>query len=720
MGRPLSQIQGRATGQEKKSLNAFIISSLIFFIVCSGLGLFLRQGLSTPYLNYWVAGFSFLVFTVSYQALFSKKKIQGFTFFALVIIGFNFLVQITGGISSPLFPFYVLPVILAAFLHRTWSFQITALILAIEALNRYLSANITMDQWHFFAGFSASLAGVSLMATFLAGRIQNEAKTAQNNYQKLISDARAVDPLAGGANIEALTEEKRQAKHVSMAREREGTFNALIEMISLLLPAHTYALFLDDRADGTLSLRAIQSQSRFITSSAVEYAKGSGLVGISALQNQTQYIQDMVLSSRSLGYYTQDIPIKSFLSFPIAQNSRVVGVLALDSLEVNAFPPQIQDILFRFTPFFIQVIENMKISLELDIRAKNFAALHEMSATLNGSLEISEVLDKLIPQLRPVVPFDFCAFLFYEEKNGAVIIAALKGYDIKFIGNRFPLGQSAILSLMHKQWHDHSTVNIYHDPDLGERGREISLFPFKELQQPIKSLIGRPLVAGNKFIGAVILSSLSSNIFTEYHRSFVDTLSNQVSMVIDNSLLHRDIRDLARTDGLTGLLNHRTFMEKLSEEYKRLDRDPRPFSILLVDIDFFKKVNDTYGHPVGDIALTRVAGVLKDVVRGSDFVARYGGEEFSVGLVDTKYVGAQQMAERVRKIVERTTITVGKTAFNVTLSIGVASYPVDTNKFEDLIGFSDLALYQAKRTGRNQVCLYKDCKALDAQPKMDS
>ncbi len=696
-------------------MNAFIISCLCAFIITSSLGLFLHRGLSTTYLNYWIAAFILLVFIVAYRALFSKDRFLGFLSLILVIIGFNFLIQITGGLSSPFFSLYVLPVSIAAFLHRTWAYQITLLILIVESFNRYFSGGTTVNQWHLFSGFSTSFAGVAVITTYFANRIRNEAKTAQDSYQKLVSDASAVDPLAGGASIEALAEEKRQAKHISAVREREGTFNALIEMISLLVPAHTYALFLDDREDGLFSLRGIQSQSRSITAAAVEYAKGSGLVGICALQNQPQYMPNMILPSRSLGYYTQDVSVKSFLSVPIAQNGRVVGVLALDSLEPDAFPSQVQDVLIRFIPFFVQIIENIKISLELDIRAKNFAALHEMSATLNSSLEIYEVLNKLTPQLGTVVPFDFCAFLFYEEKTGDAVIAALKGYDAKFIGRRFPLEQSIILSHMYRQWHDRNASNIYHDNDLGERGREIALFPFRELQQPIKSLIGRPLVADNKFIGAMLLGSLRSNTFTEYHRSFMDTLSNQISMVVDNSLLHSSIRDMARTDGLTGLLNHRTFMEKLSEEYTRLNRESRPFSILLVDIDFFKKVNDTYGHPVGDMALTRVAGVLKDVVRASDFVARYGGEEFSVGLVDTDCRGAHQLAERIRKIVEHTAIVAGKTEFKVTLSIGVASFPSDTRQFENLVGFSDTALYQAKRTGRNRVCLYKDCETSESQ-----
>jgi len=175
--------------------------------------------------------------------------------------------------------------------------------------------------------------------------------------------------------------------------------------------------------------------------------------------------------------------------------------------------------------------------------------------------------------------------------------------------------------------------------------------------------------------------------------------------------MHRNIRDLARNDGLTGLLNHRTFMEKLSEEYKRIDREPRPFSILLMDIDKFKNVNDTYGHPVGDVAIKAVAKVLKDTVRNTDFVARYGGEEFTIGMVDTSSKGAEQMAERVRKIMEKTVVTrVGGKDLMITLSIGVSSFPDDTRNTADLVAMADNALYQAKRSGRNRVSLFRDIK----------
>jgi diguanylate cyclase (GGDEF)-like protein len=696
-------------------LNKIVVPGLALYSILSGLGWFLGPGLSSHLLIPWLAGFIFLVFTLSYAALFTKEHSNVFSFIILGTIGLNFLIQITGGAGSPLFPLYFLLTTITAFQHRAWAYPVAGLILGIEAGNLFMAGHVKPAQWQAFAGFSASLSGVAFIASHITHRVRSEAKSAKDSYAKLLSDADAVDPLAGGANVEALTEKKRQATYVSFARERETAFSSLIDMIACLVPAHTYALFLDDRDDGVFSLRGIRSRTVAISSSPVEFAKGNGLIGICAARNQPQYLPDMVIPTRSLGYYLQDLPIKSFLAVPITQGGRVAGVLVLDSLEHDAFPVDTQSTLNRFTSFFSQIIENSRISLEMDNRAKNFAALHDMSQVLSSSLDIAEVLDKLSVQIRSVVPFDFCAFLLYEEGTGDAVIVALKGYDPRSIGSRFPLEQSAILSHMFKQ-RERGIASIHHDPDLGERGREIGLFPLKELQKPIKSLFAKPLTASGKFIGAAVLGSIRANAFTEYHRNFLDTLLNQVSMVAANSLLHRSIREMARTDGLTGLLNHRTFMEKLAEEHKRIDRDPRPFSILLVDIDFFKRVNDAYGHPVGDVALTRVAEVLKEVVRGSDFVARYGGEEFAAGMVDTDSRGAHQMAERVRKIVEDTVITVGRAVFKITLSIGVASFPVDSAKVEDLVGLSDEALYHAKRTGRNRVSLYKDSKNSEPAP----
>lgn len=696
-------------------MNRVLLPGLLVYFLLSGLGLFLGSGLSSPFFIPFLAGVVFLFFTALYFSFFSTEQVPRFLYIGLAIIGLNLLIQLTGGSGSPFSPaYFLLTAIAVAFISPLHAYASSAAILIIEAGNVLASRPVPLGQWLTYGGFAFSLAGATVVAIPLARRIRKEAHRARTQYEKLLADAESVDPLAAGQQLAAVTKENRRATNVSAAVEREGAFTGLIDIISGMVPAHTYAVFLADRQEGRFFMRAIRSKSSSIPAvGTVEVARGKGLIGICADKNEPQYLPDLVIPARSLGYYTQDVPIRSFLAIPIAHGERNTGVLVVDSLEDDAFPAATQDVLARLAPFFSQIVDKTQMTQELDIRAKNFAALHTMSEVLSSSLEIDEVLKNIAGQIRSVVSSDFSAFLLYDEKTGEVVLNALHGYESRFEGNRFPLEESVILSHMFKQWRDRSTYGQYYFSDLGGRGRDIGLFPMKELRRPLQSLYCRPLVAREKFIGAFLLGSLQPNALTEYELHFVDTLMNQVSLVIDNTILHQDIRDMARTDGLTGLLNHRTFMEKLKEEFVRIGREPRPFSLLLADIDYFKKINDAHGHPVGDVALKQIGDILKDAARGADFAARYGGEEFAVGMVDTDLRGAEQMAERVRQIVEKTVVIAGKIQIRLTVSVGIASFPEDTRIMESLMGMADKALYQAKHAGRNRVCLYEDVQSED-------
>jgi two-component system, cell cycle response regulator len=175
---------------------------------------------------------------------------------------------------------------------------------------------------------------------------------------------------------------------------------------------------------------------------------------------------------------------------------------------------------------------------------------------------------------------------------------------------------------------------------------------------------------------------------------------------IQKALEHARTRRLASTDGLTGVYNHRTFQERLSQEIARADRYSRPLSVLMIDVDHFKVYNDTYGHPQGDIVLQDLARLLQEMSRTSDTVARWGGEEFAIILPETDSVGAQKIGQRLCEQMERypfpgQEIMPGGT---LTISIGIATYASASSK-EALLQAADMALYTAKREGRNRVCV---------------
>lgn len=173
------------------------------------------------------------------------------------------------------------------------------------------------------------------------------------------------------------------------------------------------------------------------------------------------------------------------------------------------------------------------------------------------------------------------------------------------------------------------------------------------------------------------------------------------------------ILELSNQDPLTGCYNRRFLYQRLKEEYNRCQRQRNPIAGIMLDLDFFKKINDTYGHEAGDLVLIKVANVLKVSMRNYDVLARYGGEEFFILLPSTDGNSAVKMAERVRKIIENMQVEIGKNIINITSSFGVSSFenfPFPSDP-EFLLKWADMALYEAKRKGRNRVEYYTEEKA---------
>ena len=196
-----------------------------------------------------------------------------------------------------------------------------------------------------------------------------------------------------------------------------------------------------------------------------------------------------------------------------------------------------------------------------------------------------------------------------------------------------------------------------------------------------------------------------SEAFTPAEREVFLYLAGQVSSSIENIALHELVAEQAVTDELTGLSNARFFRELIAKESARAERFGHELSLIMVDIDNFKQVNDTYGHLQGDKVLRMVGRVLRFESRGVDEPARYGGEEFTVALPETGLEGALDLAERVRARIESEQVprAGGGGAVSITVSIGVASMPGVADGGEKLIAAADAALYEAKRGGKNRV-----------------
>ena len=220
-------------------------------------------------------------------------------------------------------------------------------------------------------------------------------------------------------------------------------------------------------------------------------------------------------------------------------------------------------------------------------------------------------------------------------------------------------------------------------------------------QQDISGYEIIPLISRNKEYGYITIKGADGR-----ERPVLDILIAQFLVGIKRARLYELVQTLAITDALTKAFTRRHFFVRYEEELRRSADLHLALSVLMIDIDDFKKFNDTYGHLVGDAILRKVADVIRGSCREIDLIGRFGGEEFTVALPMTNKDGALFAAERIRKSIETCVIKAFDEKVSVTVSIGVASYPYDASTNQELIDKADWALYRSKRTGKNKVSVY--------------
>ncbi len=329
-----------------------------------------------------------------------------------------------------------------------------------------------------------------------------------------------------------------------------------------------------------------------------------------------------------------------------------------------------------------------------------------ISQELASTLDPTVVLRKAFDQFRRLISFTTISILMFDdlEKTHRLIVQpsrpiglgfqrALRRNILEIFGEYPadpPLADPAAVRM-----------EVFHPQDKGNggaggRGR-------------FRHVLHLPFILGERVVGLIHLTRSEGPAFSSRDLSTTSQFTGIFITSIKNALIHRRTEKLAFTDPLTGLFNHRYFQETLAQEFLRARRYGKPLSLMIIDIDFFKKFNDTWGHLLGDKVLVHCGRLFEKSVREKiDTVARYGGEEFAVLLPETGLDGAALFAERIRRTVEGTPLQADVGSLPITLSIGVACTAVTAcRQTSDLIQAADLALYQAKEGGRNRVMRYE-------------
>ncbi len=331
-----------------------------------------------------------------------------------------------------------------------------------------------------------------------------------------------------------------------------------------------------------------------------------------------------------------------------------------------------------------------QLNAELNKSIFDILAIYEFTTVLGSTLHLNEIFNMMVDTIMRVVRYDAC-YLALVDEGGRFDIKVARAFTPEqlevftqtrvgegIIGRVVQSAQPLIVpDLVNQSWCD------------AYRGT------------PYRSLLALPLVIQGGAIGVLSLFKKEVNAFTQDDLRVLFIVANQCAFAVQNGKLYEEMAKLAITDGLTGLYNHRYFCSCIEEAVDRANRTNRPASMIMVDADRFKDINDQYGHQRGDQVLQQVAHLITQSVRETDLVARYGGEEFAVVLPDTGPREAMAVARRIHQ-------AVGGHDFDglrLTVSIGVATYPSPqiTNK-DDLISMADEFAYRAKESGRNRIC----------------
>jgi diguanylate cyclase (GGDEF)-like protein len=306
--------------------------------------------------------------------------------------------------------------------------------------------------------------------------------------------------------------------------------------------------------------------------------------------------------------------------------------------------------------------------------------LNELMGHISSEMRYESLVEHFIGKTKDLMKADAAAIFIYEGTGGLLrlFLSTEQWLDERLCGE--------FMGVDPKLAADMQTI-IKNDARTATGGSE----------KAVHNFIAIPLDSDKNQSALLIIINKQDG----FSRKDEDVLLNFTFQAFLTIALHSEIADLATTDGLTGLHNHRTFQEKLSEELKRAERYGRSLSVLMIDIDHFKAVNDIYGHQTGDSVLRTTARIIKDSLRSVDFTARYGGEEFVAILPETECVGAFTVAERIRTHVSEYLFIHDDKRLHITVSLGFSCYPNDAKTQQQLIGKADEFLYFAKENGRN-------------------
>lgn len=436
--------------------------------------------------------------------------------------------------------------------------------------------------------------------------------------------------------------------------------------------------------DGTLRLQAAQG----LPASLAEASVGR------ASEWSRPYETRILTPSFGLGDLV-NVGFGAGLVAPIAIDGELAGaLLVLDRSRLRQFTAGEGEALESLAAHAAVALKNARLYQESYRRAEFLASVNEVGKAITATLRPEELYPAIFRGVSSVMPVEAFFIGLWEEETS--LLNVKYHMDAEGVRAAYPLRLEKGPTL--------EAIRT-HLPVLLELNDEASLSKVTLVgdDHPTRTLIVAPLLAGDRAIGAISVQSYKAHAYTHEHVELLATIAGLAASALENARLYQQTLLLSLTDQLTGLGNSRHFHQQLDQELKRAQRYGHPVTLLMMDSDSLKSINDKYGHEIGDQHIRQLAQVIRSCLRESDIAFRYAGDEFMVVLPETPATGGLLLAERIRAEVEKSELAVGDARVKTTVSIGVATFPSQAASSDALIRTADTAMYSAKQGGKNRV-----------------
>ncbi|HEU5401002.1 MAG TPA: diguanylate cyclase, partial [Terriglobales bacterium] len=449
------------------------------------------------------------------------------------------------------------------------------------------------------------------------------------------------------------------------------------------------AVLLVDRASKCLHVRADFSPSTMQRARVIPV--GKGIIGSAARLKRPVYVANVRKEPR---YIEGDPNTQSELAIPLLVRDEVVGVLDCQSDQLDAFDDETVDLLTLFATNAAIALQNSELYTREQRRTAQLEAIYKIAKQTTSVLDLQQLLETMCPLLIDAFTIDHVT-VFLIDAEGRMVLRREHGKLKCRVreGEVFPTRTGYPLAF-------HSFTQASVENELG---------PEHGACEKTGSEVSVPLVSFGQRLGLLVCSSEQKNAFHPDDIQSLESVADILAIAIQNAGYVEKVRMQANLDGLTGIFNRRYFEAKIQEKMAEAERYTGKMSLLMLDIDRFKSINDEFGHLLGDEVLRQVSAIISHNVRRVDLLCRYGGEEYAIIAPATTEEHAAVLAGKLRSLIERHEFPGIPRA--ITASFGIAEFPTHATTRDDLVRAADSALYHAKQSGRNRVSTYSELPA---------